>query len=141
MSNQPSPVVTKLDVLEKASAASYENGKFLGDSMISSTGNVAVHVSAMKGDFEGRLSDKVEYLYCVRGSVHYTELKNGDQEVPPFDLNAGELITFPPGWLSKGTCSARQLWRRWPGSKPRFQEATRYPSHALCRAVGLSVGM
>jgi len=105
MSNQPSPVVTKLDVLEKANAIFLEKGKSVGELMISSMGNVGVSIMAVPGDFEGRLSDKVEYLYCVRGSVHYTELKNGDQEAPPFDLNAGELITFPPGWLSKGTCA------------------------------------
>jgi hypothetical protein len=104
MANQTAPTIAKIDVLEKANSIVLEEGNSIGLFVVGSVDNVVLAINVVKGDFVGDIDDQVQYHHCVRGTAHY-QFKYGDQELPPIDLNAGEIVTIPVGVLLKGTCS------------------------------------
>ena len=105
MANQTAPMIAKIDVLEKANSIILEKDNSIGLVMVGSVGDVVLAINAVKGEFDWtEPDDEVEYHHCVRGTTHY-QFKYGDQELPPIDLNAGEILTIPAGVAIKGICS------------------------------------
>ena len=105
MANQTVPTIAKINVLEKASSIVLEAGNSIGLFAVGIVDNVVLAINAVKGGWDWTPSnDGIEYHHCVRGTAHY-QFKFGDQELPPIDLNAGEILTIPIGVACKGTCS------------------------------------
>jgi quercetin dioxygenase-like cupin family protein len=100
MSTQTAPAVTKINVLEKAQT----EGVFVPKS-VGKVGDVTLEIAVGKGELPfWHTNDEAEYVYCVRGTIHY-QLKHGDDELPSVDVNAGELFTIPAGVAHKPVCS------------------------------------
>jgi hypothetical protein len=105
MANQTVPPITKIDVLEKANAIVLEASNSIGLFVVGSVDNVVLAINAVKGGWDWTPpGEEVEYHHCVRGTAHY-QFKYGDQNLPPIDLNAGEIVTIPIGVACKGTCA------------------------------------
>ncbi len=105
MANQSAPTIAKIDILEKANSIVLEEGNSIGLFMVGRVDNVVLAINVVKGGWDWTPpADGVEYHHCVRGTSHY-QFKYGDQELPPIDLNAGEILTIPAGVACKGACS------------------------------------
>jgi quercetin dioxygenase-like cupin family protein len=105
LSTQPAPTIDKINVLEKSNSIVLEKDDPVGFVVVGRVDDVVMAINVVKGGFDWtEPDDQVEYHHCVRGTVHF-QFKYGDQELPPIDVNAGELLTIPAGVVIKGTCS------------------------------------
>jgi quercetin dioxygenase-like cupin family protein len=113
MENQPAPMITKIDVLDKAQAQRLFVLGRLGDVVL------AIDAVFTPEDIEvgWGSDDEVEYHYCLRGSAQ-VQFKDGDQELPPFTVNAGEILTIPAGVATRGTRSDDNVMLIMERSKP-----------------------
>ena len=100
MTDQTTPQVRKINVLEKAKSEAVFVPKSLGK-----VGEVTLELAVGKGELPfWHTNDEDEHVYCVQGTIHY-KLKYGDQELTPVDVNAGELFVLPAGVAHMPVCS------------------------------------
>jgi quercetin dioxygenase-like cupin family protein len=92
--------VKKIDVLEKAGTEQVFVPKSLGR-----VGDVTLELAVGQGELPfWHTNDEDEHVYCVRGTIHY-QLKIGDEQLPPVDVQAGEFFLIPAGVAHKPVCS------------------------------------
>ena len=112
MATHTTPTLGKIDVLEavKSGVMVYPKAFWLGDYVL------AINVGL--GDF-GWMPEtaEVQYAYCVRGTVH-CEFKHGDEALTVVDVKAGELLTVPAGFATRGTASDDNVTLVFERAKP-----------------------
>ena len=100
MGNDLASRVKKVNVLEKAKSEEVFVPKSLGQ-----VGDVTIELAVGKGELPfWHTNDEDEYVYCVRGTIHY-QLQIDEKDISPVDVNAGEFFVIPAGVAHKPVCS------------------------------------